>query len=102
MTTRFAAINHLIRQNADPEQVAMATAIMENSAIPILTYIIQYQRLPLVWTNYTDDNGDNVEFVTKSGAMTVAKDLAASSEVHPSQKESWKILDSHGNTFPLE
>ena len=66
------------------------------------TYIIQYQELPLVWTNYTDGNGDNVEFVTKSGAMTVAGDLAAFSELHPSQKQNWKILDSHGNIFPLE
>jgi hypothetical protein len=64
------------------------------------TYIILYKG-QLGWTNYTDDDGYNVEFITKNGAITVAKDLAASSELHPSQNESWKILDSHGNAFPL-
>lgn len=68
----------------------------------MITFIIQYNHpLNLNWCNYTDDEGNNIEFVTKSGAIAVAKDLAASGEVHPAKSENWQILDSHGNVFPI-
>ena len=66
----------------------------------MVTYILQYRIFTVSnWANLADDNNYAVEFVTKNGAISIAKTLSTC-ENYPTINAvfgtSWRCVDSHG------
>jgi hypothetical protein len=71
------------------------------------TYQLQYRTLSPGWLVYKDSLGFSVEFVALRAARKVATDLSLSGggttnlPIYPILPENWRVVDSHGNYYPL-
>lgn len=63
------------------------------------TYVLQYRENGVHWINVVDDDNFAVEFITKSGAIAIAKELSTCDHLPTISKagnSTWRCIDSYG------